>query len=76
MKNVCSHAHHVHVMIVVYMYYSMRLSNSVLMQVLMTHGCAQGFNEDTVVVIAGLSNTYCGYTTTFEEYQVYKQPVF
>ena len=67
---------HIHVMIVVYMYYSMRLSNSVFMQVLMTHGCAQGFNEDTVVVIAGLSNTYCGYTTTFEEYQVYKQPVF
>jgi neutral ceramidase len=28
------------------------------------------YPADTKVVIAGLSNTYTGYITTFEEYQV------
>ena len=34
-----------------------------------------GFGSDTVPVIAGLSNTYCDYITTFEEYQV-RRPSF
>lgn len=29
-----------------------------------------GFPSDVTVVIAGLSNTYSDYVTTFEEYQV------
>lgn len=29
-----------------------------------------GYPADTRVVIAGLSNTYSGYITTYEEYQV------
>ena len=37
-----------------------------LSQVLIDHG----FPSDTVVVIAGLSNSYSQYVTTFEEYQV------
>ena len=31
---------------------------------------ANGFPSDVTVVIAGLSNTYSDYVTTFEEYQV------
>jgi neutral ceramidase len=31
---------------------------------------ANGFPNDTTVVIAGLSNTYSSYITTFEEYQI------
>jgi len=31
---------------------------------------ANGFPNDTVVVIAGLANTYADYITTFEEYQI------
>ena len=31
---------------------------------------SEGFPNDTVVVIAGLSNGYSHYVTTFEEYQV------
>ena len=30
-----------------------------------------GFTNDVTVVIAGLSNTYSDYVTTFEEYQVH-----
>lgn len=29
-----------------------------------------GYSDDTVVVIAGLSNTYSDYVVTYEEYQV------
>ena len=32
-----------------------------------------GFPKDTVVVIAGLSNTYSDYVVTFEEYQVQRE---
>lgn len=32
---------------------------------------SNGFPSDTKVVIAGLSNTYSDYVTTFEEYQVH-----
>ena len=35
---------------------------------------ANGFSNDTKVVIAGLSNTYTHYITTFEEYQVLSLP--
>ena len=38
--------------------------------VLVASGKDRGFNEDSVMVIAGLSNTYADYVTTFEEYQV------
>lgn len=46
-----------------------RRTREAVKNVLVTHGRSQGFNQDTVVVLAGLSNTYSGYTTTFEEYQ-------
>jgi neutral ceramidase len=32
-----------------------------------------GFSSDVHVVIAGLSNTYSGYVTTYEEYQVHQR---
>ena len=35
---------------------------------------AYGFSNDTKVVIAGLSNTYTHYITTYEEYQVLTLP--
>lgn len=35
---------------------------------------AYGFSNDTKVVIAGLSNTYTHYITTYEEYQVLPLP--
>ena len=37
--------------------------------VLLEKGKDQGFDNDTEVVIAGLSNTYSDYVATFEEYQ-------
>lgn len=40
------------------------------LQVLVEKGKAQGFNDDSVMVIAGLSNTYSDYVATYEEYQV------
>ncbi len=43
-------------------------------QVLVQSGKARGFNENSVMVIAGLSNTYADYVTTFEEYQVCQHP--
>ena len=43
-----------------------------LPQILMEHGKAAGFGNDTVTVIAGLSNTYADYVATFAEYQVSK----
>ena len=42
-------------------------------QILVENGKSQGFSNDTVVVIAGLSNTYADYVTTFAEYQVHVQ---
>ena len=33
-----------------------------------------GFSADARVVIAGLSNTYASYITTYEEYQVELSP--
>lgn len=38
------------------------------LQILVKYG--NGFGNDTVVVIAGLSNTYADYVATFAEYQV------
>ena len=35
----------------------------------MKYGKDEGFGNDTVPVIAGLSNTYSDYVATFEEYQ-------
>lgn len=35
---------------------------------------SNGFSSDAIVVIAGLSNTYSNYITTFEEYQVLQFP--
>lgn len=43
-----------------------RRLKSEIKQTLLSHG----FPDDTLVVIAGLSNTYVSYITTFEEYQV------
>ena len=37
---------------------------------LVQYGKEHGFGNDTVTVIAGLSNTYADYVVTFEEYQV------
>ena len=39
-------------------------------QTLVKYGEKEGFGKDTVTVIAGLSNTYADYVTTFAEYQV------
>ena len=38
----------------------------------MEHGKDVGFGNNTVTVIAGLSNTYADYVATFAEYQVRK----
>lgn len=46
-----------------------RLRNSVKKVLL-----ENGFPSNVTIVIAGLSNTYSDYVTTFEEYQVFFSP--
>lgn len=45
-----------------------RLREDVL-RILIEQGKDRGFDNDTEVVIAGLSNTYADYVATYEEYQ-------
>lgn len=50
-----------------------RLRNAV--KTVLTSSSSGEFNDNVHVVIAGLSNTYSQYVTTFEEYQIQRYEV-